>query len=174
MTKVVLYNAISVDGFIAKLDGDSDWVDDSPLFEKLTKECGCVVLGRTTYEQFKGDVYPIEGVEHLVLTSEQHDLPDEDSVYFVNSVEQALQKADELGYDTAMVVGGSKTNRAFLESGAMTELWVDVHPLLLGRGLSILGGAELAHDLQLLKMEQYEGYVHMRYAVKPAPPVTVL
>ena len=48
--------AVSLDGYIAKLDGSSNWVSDGhgELFEEPIRESGCVIFGRTTHEQYEG------------------------------------------------------------------------------------------------------------------------
>ena len=62
--------AISADGFIAKKDGNSDWVSpvDTLNFERAIKENRCIIVGRKTFEQYKEELYPIEGVTNIVVT----------------------------------------------------------------------------------------------------------
>lgn len=85
--KVTLYMAISIDGHIAKKDGDSDWVSevDSKIFEKKIKEAGCIVVGRKTFDQYYGDLYPIEGVTNIVLTTDATRQDKNENVIFVPS-----------------------------------------------------------------------------------------
>jgi len=51
--KIILHLALSADGFIAKLDGGSDWVSpsDETLFRKRAKMAGCLIVGKRTFEQ---------------------------------------------------------------------------------------------------------------------------
>lgn len=69
--KITLYMATTIDGFIAKNDGDSDWVSpiDTDNFMAEINKRGCIIVGRTTYDQFLNDLYPIEGVINVVVTS---------------------------------------------------------------------------------------------------------
>src|SRR4030042_6570788 len=68
--KVILYNAISIDGFIALPDGNSDWVSeiDIPYFEQAMKESGCIVVGGKTFRQFEGQLYPVKDALNIVMT----------------------------------------------------------------------------------------------------------
>ncbi len=50
-----MYAAVSIDGFIATNDGDSDWVLDDELFEKIVNEHGCIALGCTTFSLYLDD-----------------------------------------------------------------------------------------------------------------------
>ena len=93
--KLTLYNAVSIDGFIAKLDGDSDWVSesDAEIFESTCQKAGCIVMGKTTFEQFKGSLYPMKGVQNIVMSaSSNHALTG--GVEFANSPRAALEIAE--------------------------------------------------------------------------------
>ena len=137
MTKVILYNAVSVDSFIATLDGDSNWAEDAAQFTELAQSCGCIVVGRKTFEQYQGDVYPVDGVKHIILTHVAK--AGADNVVYVTSVDEALEQARAWNIERLMLVGGSKTNEAFAAAGKIDEIIVSIHPLLLGAGMPILG-----------------------------------
>ncbi len=49
------------------------------------------------------------GIEHLVLASKEVNSSYK-NVHFVSFVEQAIVKAQELGFNKLLVIGGSKTN----------------------------------------------------------------
>lgn len=63
--------ATSIDGYIAKKNGDSDWVSevDAANFEQKIKEMGCIIVGRKTFDQYQGDLYPVPDVTNIVLSS---------------------------------------------------------------------------------------------------------
>ena len=57
--KTIMYPAISLDGFIAKPDGDSfSWVnqEDEARYDEAVKRYGCVLAGHKTYEEYKEDL----------------------------------------------------------------------------------------------------------------------
>lgn len=70
---VTLYMATTIDGYVAKTNGDSDWVSelDNDGFENQIQQKGCIILGRTTYEQYLDDLYPVPGVLNIVLSTSQ-------------------------------------------------------------------------------------------------------
>ena len=53
--KVILYAALTANGMVAKIDGNSDWPspEDLESFTKISKESGCVIMGRKTFDYFK-------------------------------------------------------------------------------------------------------------------------
>lgn len=167
MTKVTLYNAITIDGYIAGLDGDSHWAEDSAQFEAVAKEYGCIVLGRITFEQFERELYPIDGVQHIVLTSgAKGKVPVYHVVHYADSVTTALAQAEGLGYERVLLVGGSKTNESFAAAGMISEIILNVHPLALGEGKPLLGGYRSALKLGLTNTsELLPGIVQNRYEV---------
>lgn len=88
--KITLYMAVSSDGFIAKEDGDSGWVSktDSIIFREKCKEIGCIVLGKRTFEQFRGSLYPFKDITNFVLTRDFSGAGEEENVRFVNFPER--------------------------------------------------------------------------------------
>jgi hypothetical protein len=50
--RIVLYAAVSVDGFIADENGGTDWVKDDESFENICQEFGCIVMGHKTFKEY--------------------------------------------------------------------------------------------------------------------------
>lgn len=163
--KVILHLATSADGFIAKPDGDSRWVSaaDEALFQKRCKEAGCVVVGKRTYEQYKEHIYPVEGAITIVLST-QAAPTHEPTVLIVSSPREALHIASEKGCTSVLIAGGGKTSSAFLQEGLLDEVFLSVHPLLLGEGIRWLDGAQ-EMKLNLIDCEQTPDFVQLHYAV---------
>lgn len=167
--KVILYMAISIDGYIAKKNGDSDWVSevDSKIFEKKIKEAGCIVVGRRTFEQYYGELYPIDGVTNIVLTNDVTRQDKNRNVVFVSSPQEALKVAKQKGYDKVFLVGGGHVNGSFIRENLIDEMFLSVHPLILGEGIKIFEGFGEQVDLELVSLKQIgEGLVQLHYKIK--------
>ncbi|MFA6601631.1 MAG: dihydrofolate reductase family protein [Candidatus Paceibacterota bacterium] len=165
--KTILHMAVSADGYIAKLDGNSDWVSpiDVQLFEQRVKEAGCLIVGRKTFGQYTGDVYPIAGVINIVLTLGVAKSSDKD-VITANYPEQALEIAKEKGFSKVMLVGGGKANGSFLRSGLIDEIFLSVHPIVLNNGVKLFEGYSEKVDMTLLDSTEIgEGLVQLHYNV---------
>ena len=161
--------SVSVEGLIAKSDGDSDWVSkiDCDLFERRYKEIGCVVVGRRTFEQFQGSLYPMKGVLNIVLTSQKDMVSESDDVYFVNSVKEGIELAKEKGYNRLLIAGGGRTNAAFLKADLIDEVYLSVHPLSLGKGIGLFEGSQAEYSFNLLDTRPLgEGLVELHYSRK--------
>ena len=69
--KVILYAAISVDGFLADKSGDTGFVSitDWDRYRSLAHKFGNVVMGRKTYEVMKAaGEFPVPGSLNVVMT----------------------------------------------------------------------------------------------------------
>lgn len=154
--KVTIFNAISIDGYIAKPDGDSDWVSeiDSEIFASIMKEFGCIAVGRTTFEQYHGSLYPIKKIVNLVLTSQSKEYS---NARCCSSPEEAIKTAQALGFSQLLVVGGGKTNASFLKANLVDEIILDIHPIILGNGIRLFEGFDFFEKFVLRKADKLGG-----------------
>jgi dihydrofolate reductase/ADP-ribose pyrophosphatase YjhB (NUDIX family) len=162
--KVDLYIAASIEGFIADEHGGTDWVCDEALFEQTVRDYGCICMGHATYDEYGGPAF--EGVQCIVLT---HKIPKRNkqaAVHFVTSAEDAMAKARELGFKKLLVIGGAKTNQAFMSAGVVRKVYADIHPILLNKGLQMFGDFKASFDFKIIRSKWYDdGFMHAEYAV---------
>lgn len=158
--KIAIQAAISVDGFVATIDGGTNWVKDLELYEQACREYGCIAMGRTTYDEYGGPAF--DGVQQIVLSGRSH-RSEYKNVYFVQSAEQALAKAKELGHDKLLVIGGSQTNGAFMRTGQVEKLLLDIHPIALGTGKKLFGDFTGEVQLRFFAMEQHQDFISTSY-----------
>lgn len=133
--KIILDLAVSADGFIADTDGNSSWV--SPLCEKMflqrAQETGCVVIGRKTFEQYQNEIYPLKNCLNIVLTA-QPSWEHKDCLITASPID-AIRLAKENIHEQLLVAGGGKTSAAFMHTNLVDEIFLSVHPLILGEGI---------------------------------------
>jgi len=167
--KLTLYNAISIDGFIATLDDNTDWVKDWEYYEKEIKENDVVIYGRRTYEDMvKTETFPIEGVRNIVYTSNPEKFSNVKEAKFTNSnPKDLLEELRINGTNNILVAGGGITNAAFLKNHLIDFIVIDIHPIILGEGIKIFEGS----DLPKINMEKVgekdigSGIIQVRYKV---------
>ncbi len=166
--KVILYMATSVNGYIAKKDGDSDWVSeiDSKIFEKKIKEAGCVIVGRKTFYQYYGDLYPVGDATNIVLTNDVTRQDENKNVVFVFSPKEAIQIAEQKGYDKVLLIGGGQVNGSFINNDLIDEIFFSVHPLVLGKGIKIFENLKKQVNLKFVgSKELEEGLIQLHYKI---------
>lgn len=163
--KVTLHLAISADGFIAKQDGNSDWVSpiDEQLFTDRIKEAGCLVVGRKTFEQYQGSIYPVDGVLNIVLTNKQIQCP---NILTATSPQAAVELAKKNDCPGILLAGGGHTNTAFLQENLIDEIFFSVYPLIFGQGIKPFEDQAFDTRLKLLDSGYLEeGITELHYQV---------
>jgi dihydrofolate reductase len=168
--KVIAYAAISIDGYIARPDGDSDWVkpEDQTFFDQEIKKHGCIIIGRKTFTQFKGQIYPVKDVLNIVLTSDPTaNKSTADLTFISGGLQKALELAAAKGKDSVLLVGGGKLLGSFLDAGLIDELWVDIHPLVLGKGIKLFESEACFAELERIEtFEPGKGLLLVHYRLK--------
>ncbi len=168
--KVILYMAISINGLITKGKDDSDWVTETDWkeFDKLMRDCGIMVMGRRTYEIF-GDDFPCEGAVNVVMTSNSKLLNQktpEEVIFTDKSPKEVIKMAEEMGFKKLMLIGGMKLNTSFFEEDLIDEVWLSIHPLLIGNGKVMMEKFDYFKKLKLLGVKELdEELVQLRYEV---------
>lgn len=161
MSKVVLYMAISADGFIAGANNETPWSDaEWEAYREFVKSCDVCLIGSRTYEVMKASDEFVEGVKYLVATSD----PNLDTGNFEKLSIQSpdeIPKANKVG-----VIGGGQLNGSLATMGIIDEIILDVEPVTLGQGIRLFGSHNVNLTLKLLATKQIgESTVQNRYEV---------
>lgn len=154
--KVVLYMAVSIDGYIAREDDSTDWVSDKEWesFKNILKEAGNAIVGRRNYAIIeKEETFPFEEL-FIVGVSSKEIKPEKENVAWVKSPREALNLLEEKGFQTAVVSGGGKLNSSFLKEGLIDEIFLDVEPIVLGKGVQLFYPSDLEANLELLEVKK--------------------
>jgi dihydrofolate reductase len=152
-----IFIATSLDGFIARSDGNLDWLmkhqtpDEDHGYGEFMDSVDGIVMGRGTFETvlaFDQWPYP-KPLVVLSHTLNNSDIPN----HLADCVSISAQEPDELmqtlavgGWQHAYIDGG-KVIQSFLRAGLIADMVVTRVPVLLGEGLSLFGA--LAHDIDL-------------------------
>lgn len=170
--KLIWNPAITVDGNIAKADGDSDWPSDSSgaSFSSLIRQHGAVIVGHRSYKQYQGAVFPVAGATSFVWTHDPESGQHCEGVEFLGGKPgEVLAEIESRGFSTCVLAGGTTTCNAFFSARLVDEIVADVHPLLLGGGMSAITLPQFEAELELLDhRDLVEGVVQIRYRVVKA------
>jgi len=155
-----VFIATSVDGFIARPDGDVDWLQEVGA-EDLAQDDGgfadffaavdVLVMGRNTFEKvlsFDGP-WPYGDKPVVVLSRTLAEVPDElrETVSIEACTPSELaHKLGERGLRRVYLDGG-QVIQSFLREGLVSDLTVTRIAVLLGQGLPLFG--ELPGDIRL-------------------------
>lgn len=167
--KVILYIATSVDGYIARKNGDINWLsiveteNQDYGYEAFYQTIDTVLLGRKTYEQVLtfGD-FPYCEKDCYVFSSKSQtntdyvQFADGDIVNFVDDLKKKEGK-------DIWLVGGSKLIKSFMSYDLIDEYIISMIPMILGEGIPLFKNCGSQH-LKLLDIKRYTiGLVQLHY-----------
>lgn len=192
MGKVVMYASVSVDGFVADENDQPgplfDWLTsgDVPLDEsgvvKVSQtsydytrsywdQVGATVAGRHVFDLTDGwDGKPPGGIDHVVVVThrpEPEGWDPEAPFHFVDGVEAAVAKAQELAGDRMVEVAAGDVGGQVLAAGLVDEVRMDVVPVVFGSGKRYFGSVNAQHLLEDPDVViQGNRVLHLRYRVR--------
>jgi dihydrofolate reductase len=177
MRKIIAYLAISADGFIARPNGDVDWLDrpdpaDGYGMPAFLRSVDTIVIGRVTWEvgQKLGGAL-VEGKRNIILsrTMPFHAAPGA-TIENIDAADLARRLRSEKGKDV-WVMGGAQIFGAFLDAGELDEIILHVIPVLIGEGIPFLDPARRQTELKLKSSRRYpNGVVRVHYEVDRSAP----
>lgn len=168
MRKLVLKMQMSLDGFVARLDGDVGFIFTS-LDDALTYwivqdiwKAGLHIMGRRTYADMAAwwpkSTEPFAAPMNLVPKAVFSDTLEEAHWGPVQVIrgDQAQGVAYLKAQDGKDIYahGGAGFARALIAAGLVDEYHLVIHPVILGRGLAIFSGAG-ARDLELVESRPF-------------------
>jgi dihydrofolate reductase len=190
VSKVVMHNVVSVDGFIAddqdQIEPLFDWYQngDTPLTDgafKVSRQSaeytrpawdgiGAMVIGRHLFDLMNGWNGKPPAGEHVVVVSHRpkpDDWHPEASYHFVDDVAAAVAMARELAGERTVAVAAGNVGGQALALGLVDELAMDVVPVVFGSGKRYFGPVDGQHLLEDPDVV-IEGnrVLHLRYRVR--------
>jgi dihydrofolate reductase len=176
--KTTVYIATSLDGFIARENGDLDWlpgIEDPDSgsedygYQAFMDSVDVLVMGRNTYEIVRAfDPWPYGDKRVIVLSRSLTEISDKlpPTVELrASSPAELVDELQEKGFQHAYIDGG-KTIQSFLNAGLIQQLIITRIPVLIGTGIPLFG--PLAQDVALQHVETQSyanGLVQSRYRV---------
>ncbi|MDR3429186.1 MULTISPECIES: dihydrofolate reductase family protein [Silvimonas] len=165
MTTVVLYAAISLDGKLARSNGDLDWL---PQVDPQGGDFGygefyagidALVMGRATFDQvLTFGTWPHADRPCYVFS--HHALPTQPVSSTLQRVDEPvadwLQSMQRAGFERIWLVGGGKLAADFFTAGRIDELILTLVPEVLGEGIDLFAGPA-ASSWQLQRTQALPG-----------------
>lgn len=175
--KCSVYLAVSLDGYIARPNGDINWLHDPAYqlpdesdfgFGGFLASVDMLVMGRNSFEKVVsfGIGWPYGNTPGIVLSSRSLDIP----VEFQSKVEQSNAQPEklveqlELEQRSHLYIDGGETIRRFLKAELINEMTLTQFPIILGQGIPLFEPTEQEISLRLLNCKSYSnGFVQSKY-----------
>lgn len=178
MTKrrtVIVHIATSADGYIARPDGDLEWLTSRPApkgfygMSDFMRSIDTKLLGRKTYEVSLRMGATFDSKSRTVVFS-RHTPPADapPGVEFVNGAIGPFvsRLRDQPGKDI-WLMGGGELIASFLDEHAIDEFVISVVPVFIGDGIPLIARRHRHVPLDLQSIERFEdGLVQLRYRVR--------
>ena len=168
--KVTLFMAMSLNGIIARKNNEEDFLSHYgwEYFCKLVKEYGNFIIGRKTFEIVRKlyEGYGFDDFKDVTKVVLSRSRLKEKGYIHANSPKEALNKLKKLGYQKALLTGGSTVNTAFAKEKLINEVIVNIEPVVVGEGIPLFKMSKFDLKLKLKSMKRYEDSgVNMNYSV---------
>ena len=174
MSKVKLYIAATLDGFIARKDGSLDWLEGLPnpnqvdhRYGKFFGSIDTVIMGRATYEEILGfDVdWPYGECQSYVVTSQKDYSVKTENTHLICDL--ASDQMDDIKSNSSKgiwLVGGGQLITAFLNMELVDVMIISIVPIVLGDGIRLFPNHPKETGFDLVNAESFEtGIVNLSY-----------
>lgn len=176
--KIIVNIATSADGYVARPDGDLDWLTERPApkgfygLPAFERSVDAKILGRKTFDRSLqlGAPFGADRV-HYVFSRQPPPQSVPAGVQFVTeSIRAFAERLRTQAGKNVWLMGGGEIIAAFLDEGAVDELILTVMPVFIGEGIPLLAPRHREVALRLLGLQQFpDGVVQLHYEVPRSP-----
>ncbi|MDH5463736.1 MAG: dihydrofolate reductase family protein [Nitrosopumilus sp.] len=167
MRKIILFIASSLDGYIARENGNIDWLpENTPSgYDGFINSVDTVIMGKKTYNQVLtfGD-YPYKEKKSYVLTLSNNNLKDK-NVKFIHDAEKLVKDILSDTGTNIWLIGGAQAISTFVNLGLVDEIILSIIPVILGKGIPLFADIEKEVKLELIKNTDYDTLVELHYKI---------
>ncbi|MCA9495731.1 MAG: dihydrofolate reductase [Nanoarchaeota archaeon] len=162
-SKIVLYIAMTLDGFIAKENGSVDFLDkynqsgEDYNYKIFYKAVDSIIMGNTTYSQFGDkkefmDFYKNKPI--FVFTRKLKDKKNKENITFVN--EDVVKFHKNMKFEYTWLLGGGSIVKSFLEKGLIDEFIITIIPEFLGKGIRLFQDCDSFGNLKIKDIKRFK------------------
>ena len=167
MKKIILFIASSLDGYVARENGDIDWLPQNTAsgYDEFYKSIDTVIMGKKTYDQILtfGD-YPYKDKKSYVFTRNNNHSKDENTE-FVHDVDKLVKDIISNSGTNIWLVGGAEIISAFVNFGFVDVIIISIIPIVLGKGIPLFKNIQKETKLELIKTTDYDALVELHYKI---------
>jgi dihydrofolate reductase len=180
--KIIVSIATSADGYIARPDGNVDWLNRPRIagdygMSAFIRSIDMILWGRKTYDFAleHGGVNPFGlKVKNYVFSTRPPQPPPTDVTFVNEPVADFVRRLRSERGRNIWMMGGAGIIGSFLDAGAIDELIIHVIPIFIGDGIRLAAPKDRTVHLTLKSVRKYvDGVVRLHYAVDHKVPGVV-
>ena len=177
--KIIVHIAASADGYIARRDGDLDWLTSRPApkgfygLPEFARSVDAKILGRQTFDvsvkmgaTFSGDDV------HYVFSRRPPPATVPRGVRFVTEpISAFVERLRKEAGKNIWMMGGGGLIASFLDAQAIDEFIISVIPTFIGEGIPLIAPRHRDVPLRLVSSRPFpDGVVQLHYEVQHPNP----
>ncbi|MBS1780070.1 MAG: dihydrofolate reductase [Bacteroidetes bacterium] len=170
--KIILFIACSLDGYIAKEDGDISWLDivstpgEDYGYSNMIEQTDTFILGRKTYDKVLtfGGAFPHDDRQTYVIT--RNSRPSVNNLHFYSAgIDKLVAELRTKPGKDIHLDGGAELIAAFMQQNLVDEYIISMIPILLRQGIRLFKTSDKPEiELKLLSSTAYpSGLVQLHY-----------
>jgi dihydrofolate reductase len=178
--KIIVYIAVSADGYIARPDGDVEWLNRRPRtvdygMGKFYSTIDTILLGRKTYDWglayqkksgSKNSIFD-KKIANYVFSRKPPKKPAPGVEFVTEPVKAFARRLRSKPGKHIWMMGGGELIASFLDAGQIDEFDIHVIPVFIGKGIPLVAPRHRDIPLRVLTSRKYsDGVVRLHYAVK--------
>ena len=172
--KIIVYIATSADGYIARPDGNVDWLN-RPMpkggygMNAFARSIDTILWGRKTYDfaAKMGGVGAYGKVKHYAFSRQPPSDPLPGVEFVSESIPEFVGKVQAMRGKNIWMMGGAGIIASFLDAGAIDEFSIHVIPVMIGEGIPLVAPRHRNIPLELISARSFpDGVVHLNYSVR--------
>ena len=169
--KVILYIAMSLDGYIARENGDISWLSvvektgEDYGYSKFIESIDTVIMGRKTYEKVMsfGIEFPHKDKKCYVISRAKTGI-DENVEYYSGSFEELITTLKKKDGKNIFVDGGAEIVNELMKINRLDEFVISIVPIFLGNGIRLFKDGRHEQNLKLIDSTKFStGLVQLWY-----------
>ena len=177
--KIVVYIATSADGYIARPDGDVEWLNRRPRtadygIREFYSTIDTILWGRKTYDWLldyykkhpkKGAMFDTK-LANYVFSRKRRPRAVPGVTFVSEPVKAFAQRLRATPGKHIWMMGGGGLIASFLDAGEIDEFDIHVIPVFIGEGIPLVAPRHRDVPLRLRASKKYaDGVVRLRYEV---------
>ena len=185
MRNLIFFMHTSLDGFVAGLNGEMDWINfDDAMFDfvaTMTDQADTALYGRVTYEMMQS-YWPTAGeqlnatkhdrehsnwynnVSKVVLSKTIHETGLHNTKVIADQLSNNINKLKQQEGKNILIFGSPSASQSLLNEGLIDEFWLFVNPIILGRGMPLFKDITETTKLNLIESKTFAcGVIALHY-----------
>ena len=173
--KIIVNIATSADGYLARTDGNLDWLTKRPApkgfygLPKFSRSIDAKILGRKTFDMSVklGARFSADNV-HYVFSRRPPLASVPAGVQFVTeSIRAFAERLRKQAGKNIWMMGGGEIIGSFLDEDAIDEFIITVVPTFIGEGIPLIRPRHREVPLRLLSLRRFpDGVAQLHYRVQ--------